>query len=145
MLRAKFTALGLFHGRPSIHPLPLRSISRKSSSHRHKIRMMILSDTYGDDLEGISLPRADVVLHCADLINRSQHAEIKRTVEMLRAIDAPLKLFVPGNHDFRLEPGYRRWTKATNDPNWLQQGDENIANAQKDQTEDEAEADVRAS
>lgn len=108
MLRAKFTALGLFHGRPSIHPLPLRSFSRKSSSHRHKIRIIILFNTHGDDLEGISLPRANVVLHCANLINKSQHAEIKRTIEMIGAIDAPLKLLVPGNHDFGLEPGYRR-------------------------------------
>lgn len=53
---------------------------------RRNIRMMILSDTHGKDLEIIpaSLPRADVVLHCGDLTNDSQPVELDRTLSMLR-------------------------------------------------------------
>ncbi|KAF2465602.1 Metallo-dependent phosphatase [Lindgomyces ingoldianus] len=66
--------------------------------------MIILSDTHGDDLKNVSLPSADVVLHCGDLTNDSRFAELERTLAVLRAIDAPLKLAIPGNHDFSLEP-----------------------------------------
>lgn len=31
---------------------------------------------------------------------------------MLRSINAPLKLLIPGNHDFNLESGYWRQTRA---------------------------------
>jgi hypothetical protein len=34
---------------------------------------------------------------------------------LLRAIDTPLKLAIPGNHDFGLEPGYWRRTRAEAD------------------------------
>ncbi|KAK4184645.1 putative rhamnogalacturonate lyase [Podospora australis] len=73
---------------------------------------MILSDTHGsDDLSRSSLPRADVVLHCGDLTNCSRSEELEKTLAMLRTIDAPLKLVIPGNHEFGLERGYWRWTR----------------------------------
>jgi len=78
--------------------------------------MIILSDTHGDDLKDVSLSSADVVLHCGDLTNDSRPAELERTLAMLRAIDAPLRLAIPGNHDFSLEPGYWRRTRAHNHP-----------------------------
>lgn len=74
--------------------------------------MIILSDTHGNDAKDITLPRADVVLHCGDLTNDSRSVELERTLKMLRAIDAPLKLIIPGNHDYGLEQGYWRRTWA---------------------------------
>lgn len=85
--------------------------------------MMILSDTHGSDLKDLSLPRADVVLHCGDLTKDSRSEDLERTLAMLRTIEAPLKLAIPGNHDFTLEPGYWRWTRDRIHPAQQQQHD----------------------
>jgi 3',5'-cyclic AMP phosphodiesterase CpdA len=110
--------------------------------------MIILSDTHGNDLKDVSLPRADVVLHCGDLTNDSQSTDLERTLAMLRAIDAPLKLAIPGNHDFGLEPGYWRRTRARSHPAPQQQHDDGGVPAQTSEAEDddqEDEADAKAS
>ena len=95
---------------------PTTFFSRHLSSQRRKTRMIILSDTHGNDLKDITLPRADVAIHCGDLTNDSRSVELERTLKMLRAIDAPLKLIIPGNHDFGLEQGYWRRTWAYTRP-----------------------------
>lgn len=68
--------------------------------------MLILSDTHAGDLKDVPFPKADVVLHCGDLTNDSRSAEFEKSLAMLRTIDAPLKLVIPGNHDYSLEQGY---------------------------------------
>ena len=124
-------------------------LGRNLSSQRRKIRMMILSDTHGNDLKNVSLPRADVVLHCGDLTNDSRSADLERTLAILRAIDAPLKLAIPGNHDFGLEPGYWRRTRARNYPaQQQQQHDEGGVPAQTSEAEagdDDDDDDAKAS
>jgi hypothetical protein len=102
--------------------------------------MIILCDTHGDDLKDVSLPSADVVFHCGDLTNDSRFAELERTLAMLRAIDAPLKLAIPGNHDFSLEPGYWRWTRAHNHPAQQQRQDNSSAPTQTSKAEDDADS-----
>ncbi|KFA47834.1 hypothetical protein S40293_06444 [Stachybotrys chartarum IBT 40293] len=49
------------------------------------------------------LPEADVVLHCGDLTKYSREGEFRNTFGMLRAIRAPLKLVIAGNHDGALD------------------------------------------
>ncbi|KAK3360551.1 hypothetical protein B0T25DRAFT_449199, partial [Lasiosphaeria hispida] len=85
------------------------------------------------------LPRADVVLHCGDLTKDSRSEEFERTLAMLRSIDAPLKLAIPGNHDFSLEPGYWRWTRDRSHPTQQQQHDHGSMPAQTSEAEDEDE------
>lgn len=102
--------------------------------------MIILSDTHGDDLKDVSLPSADVVLHCGDLTNDSRSAELERTLAMLRAIDAPLRLAIPGNHDFSLEPDYWRRTRTHNHPAQQQRQDKSSAPTQTSKAEDDADS-----
>lgn len=109
--------------------------------------MMILSDTHGSDLKDLSLPKADVVLHCGDLTNDSRSEDFERTLATLRVIDAPLKLAIPGNHDFSLEPGYWKWTRDRSHPAQQHQHDHGGMPAQTSEAEDENEdgTDAKAS
>ncbi|KAK7425820.1 hypothetical protein QQZ08_007669 [Neonectria magnoliae] len=99
-----------------------------SSTPKIKTRILIISDTHGftpklkldtdpsteDELSqedvmwvrtGFRQPlaSADVVLHCGDLTKRSRVSEFSDSFAMLRAIHAPLKLVIAGNHDFALD------------------------------------------
>jgi hypothetical protein len=62
------------------------------------------------------LPSADVAVHCGDLTKGSRDSEYRDTFDMLRKIDAPLKLVIAGNHDLCLDPafwdGYVGWGTA---------------------------------
>ncbi|KAI9798392.1 MAG: hypothetical protein M1825_005377 [Sarcosagium campestre] len=102
--------------------------------------MIILSDTHGDDLKDVPLPSADVGLHCGDLTSDSRFAELERTLAMLRAIDALLKLAVPGNYDFSLEPDYWRRTRAHNHSAQQQRQDNSSAPTQTSKAEDDADS-----
>ncbi|KIV89318.1 hypothetical protein PV10_08895 [Exophiala mesophila] len=68
-------------------------------------RLLIISDTHGEDFDSNTRPqqRADVVLHCGDLTDGSKLEEFHTALNMLRSIDAPLKLIIPGNHDFTMD------------------------------------------
>lgn len=54
------------------------------------------------------LPKADVVLHCGDLTSRGFTDEVQGAFDMLRTLDAPLKLVIAGNHDLCLDPNFVR-------------------------------------
>ena len=104
-----------------------------------KTRILIISDTHGkrpqhkwdfssstdDELsrEDIlkvptgyrhPLPEVDVVLHCGDLTKRTRVSEYEETFAMLRAIRAPLKLAIAGNHDVTLDEDY--WVNSWGGP-----------------------------
>ncbi|EMD00459.1 hypothetical protein BAUCODRAFT_20558 [Baudoinia panamericana UAMH 10762] len=66
-------------------------------------RCLILSDTHGEDVDIPASERFDVVVHCGDLTEESKLAEFRVALNTLRAINAPLKLVIPGNHDFTLD------------------------------------------
>ncbi|PYI31264.1 Metallo-dependent phosphatase [Aspergillus indologenus CBS 114.80] len=69
-----------------------------------KTRFLILSDTHGHELpEECSQHHADVVIHCGDLTDCSYLTEFQTTIQQLQRLDAPLKLVIPGNHDFTLD------------------------------------------
>ncbi|WYZ41485.1 hypothetical protein EsH8_V_000380 [Colletotrichum jinshuiense] len=70
-----------------------------------KTRILIISDTHGaDSLPGSeSLCPVDVAIHCGDLTEESKLAEFHSAVKLIKAIDAPLKLVIAGNHDWTLD------------------------------------------
>ncbi|KAI0845030.1 Metallo-dependent phosphatase [Daldinia vernicosa] len=65
-----------------------------------KTRFLILSDTHGENIPNIQHIDADVAIHCGDLTDESKIDEFRTTLELLRSINAPLKLVIAGNHDF---------------------------------------------
>lgn len=69
-----------------------------------KTRILVISDTHG--LQFTKQPRLDAidaVIHCGDLTEHSLLSEFHETIRLLQQIDVPLKLFIPGNHDFTLD------------------------------------------
>lgn len=106
---------------PTPPPAPLPSTVRT--------RILILSDTHGKDfsvdagsststdprnppLPPTPLPSADVLLHCGDLTRHSGLGEWAGVLAQLRAVDAPLRLVIPGNHDIALdETGFPAWSR----------------------------------
>ena len=70
-----------------------------------RTRLLILSDTHGEDFSFEDRPhqRSDVALHCGDLTDGSKLEEFRASIQVLRSIDAPLKLVIAGNHDFTMD------------------------------------------
>ncbi|KAG6367429.1 hypothetical protein INS49_001618 [Diaporthe citri] len=94
-----------------------------SSTSQIRTRLLILSDTHGHSLFDPQtlpeeakkyafhkpLPSADVAIHCGDLTLRSHVREYQTTFDVMRSIDAPLKLVIPGNHDCSMDVEF--WDK----------------------------------
>ncbi|KAK1774735.1 Ser/Thr protein phosphatase [Copromyces sp. CBS 386.78] len=75
-----------------------------------KTSFLILSDTHGKDhiMPNVSV---DVAIHCGDITDESKLEEYRSSLELLKSIDAPLKLVIAGNHDWSLEESaYQRLT-----------------------------------
>ena len=68
-----------------------------------KTRILIISDTHGDDLIHKSVGTYDVAIHCGDLTKESKLDEFLVSLDMMLAVQAPLKLVIGGNHDFSLD------------------------------------------
>lgn len=70
-----------------------------------KTRLLIISDTHGEDFTSAERPfqRADVAIHCGDLTDGSRLEEFRTTIQLLKDINAPLKLVIAGNHDFTMD------------------------------------------
>ncbi|KAK0707108.1 ser/Thr protein phosphatase family protein [Lasiosphaeria miniovina] len=68
-----------------------------------KTRFLILSDTHAE--KGLTAPNlpVDVAIHCGDFTNESKLHEFRTTLDLLRTINAPLKIVIAGNHDFTLD------------------------------------------
>ncbi|OAA72166.1 Metallophosphoesterase [Cordyceps fumosorosea ARSEF 2679] len=122
---------------------------------RIKTRILILSDTHGHSPETTAardaltaesdfvvattgyrapLPAADVALHCGDLTTHSTPSELRRTLDMLRRLRAPLKVVIPGNHDRLLDAAF--WSHDTGagykDPEYRTEALEMIEEAKED-------------
>jgi 3',5'-cyclic AMP phosphodiesterase CpdA len=87
------------------------------SSSLIKTRVLIISDTHLAALEEpgtngrvaafqTPLPVADILIHCGDLTCYGTLDEFAEAVEMLREIEAPVKLVIAGNHDLSLDREY---------------------------------------
>ncbi|GAB1319919.1 hypothetical protein MFIFM68171_10129 [Madurella fahalii] len=70
-----------------------------------RTRFLIIADTHGYRFLPDSKPLRpiDVVIHCGDVTGDSKLSEYKAAIQLLREIEAPLKLVIPGNHDFTLD------------------------------------------
>ncbi|KAF2724093.1 hypothetical protein K431DRAFT_282361 [Polychaeton citri CBS 116435] len=94
-----------------------------STPNAIKTRILIISDTHGAPLTYQDattnrqrskltppfehpLPKADLLIHCGDLTVTGQMDEYHATLDMLKHIDAPTKLVIPGNHDLSLDRDY---------------------------------------
>ena len=78
-----------------------------------KTRILILSDTHCAPLATWNeppfqapLPSADLLIHCGDLTLSGQIDEYHKALDLLRAIDAPVKLVIGGNHDMSLDSDF---------------------------------------
>ncbi|KAK3056918.1 hypothetical protein LTR09_001956 [Extremus antarcticus] len=68
-----------------------------------RTKVLILSDTHGEDLKRKVTTRADVAIHCGDLTEESKLDEFRSAISQLKSIDAPIKLVIAGNYDFTLD------------------------------------------
>lgn len=74
-----------------------------------KTRILILSDSHGQQLKQIPQSSFDAVIHCGDLTEHSKLSEFQETIHLLHQIRAPVKVVIPGNHDFSLDqPAFER-------------------------------------
>lgn len=66
--------------------------------------VLVISDTHGaSTLSHAVNTSADVLIHCGDLTERSLLSEFRSTLDLIKSIDAPLKLIIAGNHDWSLD------------------------------------------
>ncbi|PPJ52370.1 hypothetical protein CBER1_10744 [Cercospora berteroae] len=79
-------------------------------------RILMLSDTHGDALKRTVTTQADVAIHCGDLTEESKLDEFTAAIQLLKGIDAPLKLVIAGNHDFTLDDRAFEGVLAQADP-----------------------------
>lgn len=89
--------------------------SEQTPSGRVPTRILVLSDTHSalpDPLRRPDLrfshkfPEADVAIHCGDLTSCGKDYEHRNAVALLKALPAPIKIVIPGNHDMTLDPIY---------------------------------------
>ncbi|SPJ85853.1 uncharacterized protein FTOL_11636 [Fusarium torulosum] len=68
-------------------------------------RFLIISDTHGSRFKDRAEPleRADVAIHCGDLTDDSKLHSFKEAIQLLKGINAPIKIIIAGNHDFSLD------------------------------------------
>ncbi|KAK6848855.1 hypothetical protein PG995_012688 [Apiospora arundinis] len=71
-----------------------------------KTRFFITADTHGRIFDVKPTFKADVAIHCGDLTGRSVLEELRKTIDMMRKIDAPLKLVIAGNHELLLDDNF---------------------------------------
>ncbi|KAI0547337.1 ser/Thr protein phosphatase family protein [Xylaria curta] len=71
-------------------------------------KFLIISDTHADSIQLNKDISADVAIHCGDLTEESKIYEYQKTLQLLKDVNAPLKLVIAGNHDFTLDvPAFR--------------------------------------
>lgn len=77
----------------------------------HFTNFLVLSDTHGKSNlpKNLSNVNVNVVLHCGDLSECGKLEDYRRTIALLAAISAPLKLVIAGNHDLTLDKQF--WDK----------------------------------
>lgn len=84
-----------------------------------KTRVLIISDTHCAPLSKrdgkgkplyppfkAPLPSADLLIHCGDLTYCGHLNEYRESLDMLKEIDAPVKLVIAGNHDLSLDKDF---------------------------------------
>lgn len=67
-------------------------------------KICIISDTHGMHL-GLSLPDADILVHCGDFSSHGTYMDALKFVNWLGAQPHKHKVFIAGNHDLYFEQG----------------------------------------
>ncbi|KIM46941.1 hypothetical protein M413DRAFT_39469, partial [Hebeloma cylindrosporum] len=67
-----------------------------------KIRLVCISDTHTRILPSSDIPAGDILVHAGDLTNSGSVEELRKTLDWLRSLPHPHKLFIGGNHDVGL-------------------------------------------
>ena len=75
---------------PSTPPLP---------SDPTKIRLVCISDTHTHILPPSEVPVGDILIHAGDLTHSGSAEELRQTLDWLRSLPHPHKVFIGGNHD----------------------------------------------
>ncbi|KAJ0414396.1 ser/Thr protein phosphatase family protein [Aspergillus carlsbadensis] len=82
-----------------------------------KTRFLVISDTHGYELPSNYSAPADVAIHCGDLTTGSKIEEFRSAINLLKNIQAPLKLVIAGNHDFTIDiPVFQRKVAEVDPP-----------------------------
>lgn len=66
------------------------------------MRIVCVSDTH-NQLDKISVPAGDILVHAGDLTGRGSMQEIGRAGKALAALPHPYKVVIAGNHDWDLQ------------------------------------------
>lgn len=78
-------------------------MGKRSLDRNRTYRVVIVSDTHERHRE-IQVPAGDVFIHCGDVtIFSKSTAAIRDFNDWLGALPHPIKILVPGNHDFAFE------------------------------------------
>ena len=64
-----------------------------------KIRLVCISDTHTHILPTSEIPAGDILIHAGDLTHSGSAEELSKTLDWLRSLPHPHKLFIGGNHD----------------------------------------------
>ncbi|KAJ4022560.1 hypothetical protein NW766_001599 [Fusarium irregulare] len=80
-------------------------------------RFLAVSDTHSKQFpdDRVPLTPVDVAIHCGDLTQNSKLHEFESAIDLLKQLDASLKLVIAGNHDFTLDkPTYKKRLRIWN-------------------------------
>jgi predicted phosphodiesterase len=70
------------------------------------VKVLVISDTHNLH-ESMTLPEADMIIHCGDATLRSELVEFFNFTEWFKSLPYKHKIFVPGNHDsYGINVGY---------------------------------------
>ncbi len=111
-----------------------------------KTRILVLSDTHSALPKPADskfqpyrwpLPTADVLIHAGDLTGTGMLEEHEQALQLLKKVDAELKIVIPGNHDMTLHREYCNGTPQA----WCPQyDDETMDNIEEMYTGEDARA-----
>jgi Icc-related predicted phosphoesterase len=66
------------------------------------MKIIAISDTH-NKLDQISVPNGDILIHAGDATGRGMEHEVEEFNEQMGHLPHPIKIFIPGNHDFMFE------------------------------------------
>lgn len=69
------------------------------------MKFAVLSDTHGQHKQ-VKIPNVDCLIHCGDISSMGTFSQVCDFMEWFIGINAPVKIFVAGNHDFYLDGEY---------------------------------------
>ena len=80
-------------------------------------RFLVISDTHGDKLHYKLPEHVDVAIHCGDLTEESKLEEFQASIELLKKLNASLKIVIAGNHDWTMDiPMFKKKLAEHNPP-----------------------------